>query len=1013
MTPPRRLVILGAGRPGDRGPQASLRGFGREHRCVLEWQLETFRDAVDEVEFIGGYEIERVIARFPELTYRFNERWESTGAIDSLHRALAKHREPCDLYVIYGDILLRPTVLDRLRTTHPDKLATVIGPAGLTQGRLAAGRVPESIDTTAGNAEFIGLLRVPVPVYDRFREFVLAEHGDSERAGLSKLVQRWIDVAGGDMLALVDAGCDWAHLEDQTSIAKFILGTKAETLARLRSRLRRSTVPPHLVVTRGAWHARRDDLVREIFSSLGEVKLAVRSSTTTEDSFLRSNAGRYCSRLDVAPESAGVAAAINAVLASYDTQATHDQVLIQPMIARVAASGVVFSRQLGSGAPYYGIEYSVGGDTTITTAGKRGDSNYWTIMRNAPVAALERLPSFLRQLLEAVAEVEDVLAYEQLDIEFAIDEDGVIFTLQARPLFVFDDAPYVDSDMQVGRIVDSVARTLTELSGRRCGQVGEGCMWSIMSDWNPAEIIGPRPGPLAFDLYRYIITDALWARARAEAGYRVLSDWPLVRCFAGQPYVDVRATLNSFVPASLSDESAGRIVEHSLARLRSDPALHDKIEFDVIATCFDFKLAGTCSSLVAQNVLTPAEAGAYRDGLIDITAGIIRRVPDDLAAVHALERNFSLVFAHTGPALDRVRYLLQHCRDYGALHFAHLARGGFVARAMLESAVEREILSRDRVEALRRSLKTVGSLMAEDAWRVRCRELTRADFVRRYGHLRPGTYDVLSPTYASCPQLYLDPQIARAMAPGAHDFSFTPIESACIERSLAADGMSLGADAFLDFVRQAVFGREFAKFVFSRYLSAAMELICEEVQRLGVAAALTDSLALTQLLEGALSVWSDDSLREGLRREAEARHIRHAFMSKIPLPPVITLPEEVYAFEAMASIPNFITDNRGEGELVIVNDALIDGERLRDRIVAIENADPGFDFLFSLGICGLVTAYGGPNSHMAIRAAEFDLPAVIGIGAVAFARLRSGELIELDCRKRQLYQAGTRLEGLR
>jgi len=142
----------------------------------------------------------------------------------------------------------------------------------------------------------------------------------------------------------------------------------------LRNRLRCSSVPPHLVVTRGAWHTRRDDLVREIILSLGKVKLAVRSSTISEDSFLRSNAGRYCSMLDVVPEPAGLTAAIDAVLASYDSQAAHDQVLIQPMIARVVASGVVFSRLLGSGAPYYGIEYSVGGDTTVTTAGKHGNS---------------------------------------------------------------------------------------------------------------------------------------------------------------------------------------------------------------------------------------------------------------------------------------------------------------------------------------------------------------------------------------------------------------------------------------------------------------------------------------------------------------------------------------------------------------------------------------------------------------------------------------------------------------
>ena len=51
-----------------------------------------------------------------------------------------------------------------------------------------------------------------------------------------------------------------------------------------------------------------------------------------------------------------------------------------------------------------------------------------------------------------------------------------------------------------------------------------------------------------------------------------------------------------------------------------------------------------------------------------------------------------------------------------------------------------------------------------------------------------------------------------------------------------------------------------------------------------------------------------------------------------------------------------------------------------DKIVLIENADPGFDFLFSYKIKGLITKYGGANSHMAIRCMELGLPAIIGSG---------------------------------
>ena len=75
---------------------------------------------------------------------------------------------------------------------------------------------------------------------------------------------------------------------------------------------------------------------------------------------------------------------------------------------------------------------------------------------------------------------------------------------------------------------------------------------------------------------------------------------------------------------------------------------------------------------------------------------------------------------------------------------------------------------------------------------------------------------------------------------------------------------------------------------------------------------------------------------------------------------------------------------------------------LAGKIVLIENADPGYDWLFSRNIGGLITMYGGVNSHMAIRAAEFGLPSAIGVGELLFGELASAEVIFLDCENRKI-----------
>jgi phosphoenolpyruvate-protein kinase (PTS system EI component) len=66
-------------------------------------------------------------------------------------------------------------------------------------------------------------------------------------------------------------------------------------------------------------------------------------------------------------------------------------------------------------------------------------------------------------------------------------------------------------------------------------------------------------------------------------------------------------------------------------------------------------------------------------------------------------------------------------------------------------------------------------------------------------------------------------------------------------------------------------------------------------------------------------------------------------------------------------------------------------------VVLIERADPGYDWIFLSPIAGLVTKYGGSNSHMAIRCAELGVPAAIGCGEQVFEQLCNAQSVLLDC----------------
>ena len=76
---------------------------------------------------------------------------------------------------------------------------------------------------------------------------------------------------------------------------------------------------------------------------------------------------------------------------------------------------------------------------------------------------------------------------------------------------------------------------------------------------------------------------------------------------------------------------------------------------------------------------------------------------------------------------------------------------------------------------------------------------------------------------------------------------------------------------------------------------------------------------------------------------------------------------------------------------------------LDNKLILITNADPGYDFIFNYKIKGLITMYGGSNSHMAIRCLEQNIPAAIGVGKLKYQEVLNSHKMSLDCLKEKLY----------
>lgn len=1002
-----RVIILGAGRPLDGQTPSGLRHTDR-HQKVLDWILHAFKRLAPEIVYVGGYRAAEVAEQYRDLHFVFNEDWETTGALASLFKAPLS--ADCDHYVCYSDIVFRGDLVSQLRAIDSHRVGIAVDRTfllqrgddahrgGTTKEQVTLesdNRVTGILMSSASNkaiAEFVGLMRLPREVMPKILELAPVAAGVRKRQHLSALVEELCRV--GVSVEAVNAARHWSDLDSDMALSRFVLGTKAETLDRLRERVRNASIEPQVRFSVGRWRQDAARVLEDIRGTFAAGKLAVRSSAAIEDGFESAHAGRFHTCLNVERDVASLIDAIESVIASYEGSQT-DQVFVQPMISDVAWSGVLFTRGMGTGAPYFSVNFTSGPDTLgITSGGAQNDRTLVIHRTNGQFPP--GCPQGVAKLIEAVREIEDLVDYDRLDIEFAIDRQNVVHILQVRPLAASHEW---SDDAKLHQVISEAASQFEKLnSPSSSGIAGASNVWANMPDWNPAEIIGARPKGLAASLYAYLVTDDVWAQQRAEFGYRDLRGTPLMRMFASQPYIDVRASFNSFTPSSMSDDTAGRLVDAYLRKLRARPELHDKIEFDIVPTCLAFDFSKWDNELRNEAGLSRDEMAALREGLRQVTSRAFSRYRDDFAVSAELSRRF-VVTKSRSSSLARAKELLEECRKFGTLPFAHLAREAFVAVTLLRSAVAKEAISPERLERFLASIHTVSQKLSEDAASVRSGALAFDAFSDRYGHLRPGTYDILSPCYADSPNYYLWPLIEQVEESPTVPFEWQPREVAALDRLLEEAGLAISIEEFDRFLRVAIEGRESQKFLFTRNLSLALN----DIAAFGAA----HGLSREQLSELHYADFADESsarvgLADKLRARSEDRRAKRILEQLAELPPILRSQADFWGFYYPPTDPNYVTTGRVTASGIELEHHVSDELDLAGKIVLIPRADPGYDWLFGHGIGGLITQFGGANSHMAIRAAEHRLPSAIGVGYDRYKGLKRARLIDLNCATRQL-----------
>ena len=771
-------------------------------------------------------------------------------------------------------------------------------------------------------------------------------------------------------------------------MSNYTFGTKAEVLEYLynnRDKIGAIVLRPFFCNVK-EWNNAREDEYAQIENTFTScTKLIVRSSAISEDSTTQSLAGAYESIIcDNNKDS--ICDAVDKVIASYGCAQDDDQILIQEAIEDIDCAGVAFSVDPNTGGQYYVINYDdITGSSSSVTSGNGEETNLFYWFSGSPgYPTDDRMGNVCR----VISELKELTGREALDIEFLFSK-GQLYILQARPLIVRIEI--IDKTKQ-GNVLNQIYNKINHENREKPYISGRKTLYGVMPDWNPAEMIGIHPKNLAMSLYKEIITDEVWAYQRDNYGYRRLRSFPLMIDFCGYPYIDVRVSFNSFIPADLDEDIADKLVNYYIDRLEESPEKHDKVEFDVVFTCYTFDLPKRIQVL-SKYGFTQKEIDEITNSLRNVTKKITNNETglwrQDAGKIKILEERRQKLEDSSLSNIDKAFWLLEDCKRYGTLPFAGLARAGFIAVQLLKSMVVEGIITHEENDAFMSNLTTVGSMMKMDY-----NTMGKGTFLNKYGFLRPGTYDICSKRYDEAPNTYFRWEerdtVNRASAESPK-FRLSLEQMDRIKRILVEHGLGDDVLGLFSFIKGAIEGRERAKFIFTRNVSDVLKLIGEWGDELGFARddlSYSDISIVSKLYSGA------DNPSEILEKSIQEGKSKYYKGLGIVLPPLIVDEEQVFEFTVPNSQPNYITQNRIEAE--VCTNIMEEGIDLTGKILLIESADPGYDWIFSHQIGGFVTKYGGANSHMAIRAGELSIPAVVGAGKLLFDNVSKAEIVEID-----------------
>lgn len=720
------------------------------------------------------------------------------------------------------------------------------------------------------------------------------------------------------------------------------IGGKAQGLLAL-SAIDGVRVPAFAVIPAGAGAQTQRDIISAFLKENPQAtKLAVRSSALQEDSATASFAGAFKTMLNIEAREKNIFGAVQEIVQHGESKLTDvfNQaadasigIVIQEMVDEPDAAGVCLSQGFTEqDAAYMLVNFKKGLGEGLVSGEVDGTQLRVLRMDAFKAETVEKFP-FLPQLVDAVRKVESTFGNKPIDMEFAY-KNGTLYMLQCRPLVTKNPvAPAVRQKAETAAL-------------GLAAPVAPGDVLCDMADINPRELLGYPVQPVNTALYRFMFADKTVEEARESLGYAPLHRG-LLQEIAGKPYVSLRASAYSLRPEGISEATYDKIVDAYKDILVRHPDRQDKVEFAVYVTT-----SAQLPEFFSQygDRFTAEEKSQITEAYRRVDQKLEGHINSFCAGYDAMMDSYRRKLAALSPdsPAEEIRTVLKE----GTETFVRTARMAFYMKSKCDGLFGAEKVTGyltaidTPTERLRRSL--LGYAM----------KLTGLDDLEKeYGHLRAGQMDIFAATYRDNLPRNLDLQAYAGMAESEVLRQLETLDDRHHGLMEKIAGLPAGQRKEIENLRTLFAARENVKHEFMKAYDLLAQKLKAEMAPLPLPAA------------------------------------------DLLMPDILTASTDAGCMETKSKAGTYFGAGRIEARPLVVtpqNLASITQEMVAGRILVMDHADPGYDFLLLFKPAGIITKIGGPASHIAIRVNEMGIPACIGCG-IDISRVDESKNYVLDC----------------